>query len=189
MTYFNSRDVAAIALCSALWGVLNSIFSPIFFQMFHLPFLCDLIGFSSLTLAVWWTRKFGTAAVVGLIATVINFLFPTRPDSVFFLGFTLASFVFDVLTRLVGYRNCFEKALTGTVSLVLISVLSAAVAGSIIGLFFMPASALATRGGVLGWAALHAVGGVIGGFVGAPLTAALTARGIPAATMQRQLHQ
>ena len=180
MPYFNSRDVAAIALCSALWGVLNSIFSPVFFQMFHLPFLCDLIGFSSLTLTVWWTRKFGTATAIGLIATIINFAFPTRPDTVFFLGFTVASFVFDALARLVGYRNLFEKALTGTVSLVLISVISAAVAGSIIGSFFMSAVALAGVGGVLGWAALHAVGGVIGGVIGAPLATALTKRGIPA---------
>jgi len=183
MAYFNSRDVAAIAVCSALWGVLNSTLSPIFFQVFHLPFLCDLIGFTSLILAVWWTRKFGTATAVGLIATVINFLF--RPDAFFFLGFTVASFFFDVLTRLWGYRNCFERALTGTVSLVLISVFSATVAGSIIGLFFMPAPALASWGGVLVWVALHAVGGIIGGFIGAPLTAALTARGIPTATVQR----
>lgn len=166
MPYFNSRDVAAIAICSALWGVLNSTLSPIFFQVFHLPFLCDLIGFASLILAVWWTRKFGTATAVGIIATVINFLF--RPDAFFFLGFTVASLVFDVLTRLLGYRNCFERALTGTVSLVLISVFSAALAGSIIGLFFMPAPALTSWGGVLGWAALHAVGGVIGGIIGAP---------------------
>jgi len=183
MTYFNSRDVAAIALCSALWGVLNSTISPIFFQVFHLPFLCDLIGFASLIIAVWWTRKFGTATAVGLIATVINFLF--RPDAFFFLGFTVASFVFDVLARLLGYRNCFERALTGTVSLVLISVFSAALAGSIIGLFFMPAPALASWGGVLVWVALHAIGGVIGGSIGAPLTTALTARGIPTATVQR----
>lgn len=186
MAYFNSRDVAAIAICSALWGVLNSTLSPIVFQVFHLPFLCDLIGFASLILAVWWTRKFGTATAVGIIATVINFLF--RPDAFFFLGFTIASFVFDMLTRLLGYRNCFEKPLTGTVSLVLISVLSAAFAGSIIGLFFMPAPALASWGGVLGWAALHAVGGVIGGFIGASLTTALTARGIPVAKVLGQSH-
>jgi len=183
MTYFNSRDVAAIALCSALWGVLNSTLSPIFFQVFHLPFLCDLIGFASLILAVWWTRKFGTATAVGLIATVINFLF--RPDAFFFLGFTAASFIFDVLARLVGYRNFFERALTGTVGLVLISVFSASVAGSLIGLFFMPAPDVARWGGVLVWVALHAVGGVIGGLIGAPLTTALTTRGIPAATVQR----
>jgi len=182
MPYFNSRDVAAIALCSALWGVLNSTLSPIFFQVFHLPFLCDLIGFASLILAVWWTRKFGTATAVGIIATVINFVF--RPDAFFFLGFTVASFVFDVFTRLLGYRNCFERPLIGTVSLVLISVFSAAVAGSIIGWVFSPPN-LASWGGVIGWVALHAVGGVIGGVIGAPLTTALTARGIPAPTEQR----
>jgi hypothetical protein len=182
MAYFNSRDIAAIAICSALWGVLNATLSPIFFQVFHLPFLCDLIGFASLILAVWVTRKFGTATAVGLIATVINFMF--RPDAFFFLGFTAASFVFDVLTRLIGYKNCFEKPVTGTISLVLISVFSAAVAGSIIGLFFMAAPALVSWGGVLGWAALHAVGGVIGGFIGAPLATALTKRGIPTPASQ-----
>jgi hypothetical protein len=183
MAYFNSRDIAAIAICSALWGVLNATLSPIFFQVFHLPFLCDLIGFSSLILAVWVTRKFGTATMVGLIATVINFMF--RPDAFFFIGFTLASFVFDVLTRLIGYKNSFEKPSTGIVSLILISTFSAAVAGSIIGLFFMSAPALVSWVSVLGWAALHAVGGVIGGFIGAPLATALTKRGISAPTSQR----
>jgi hypothetical protein len=183
MAYFNSRDIAAIAICSALWGVLNATLSPIFFQVFHVPFLCDLIGFASLILAVWVTRKFGTATLVGLIATVINFMF--RPDAFFFIGFTAASFIFDVLTRLIGYKNIFEKPVIGTVSLVLVSIFSAAVAGSIIGLFFMTAPALASWGGVLGWAALHAVGGVIGGFIGAPLAAALTKRGIQAPASRR----
>jgi hypothetical protein len=120
---------------------------------------------------------------VGLIATVINFMF--RPDAFFFLGFTAASFVFDMLTRLIGYKNCLERPVIGTVSLVLISVFSAAVAGSIIGLFFMSVPALASWGGVLGWAALHAVGGLIGGFIGAPLVTALTKRGIPTPASQR----
>jgi hypothetical protein len=43
MPYFRSVDLAAIALSAGLWGVLNSIFSPIFFQMFGLPFLCDRV--------------------------------------------------------------------------------------------------------------------------------------------------
>jgi hypothetical protein len=183
LPYFNSRDVAAIAICAALWGVLNSTLSPIFFQAFNLPFLCDMIGFPSLIIAVWWTRKFGAATTVGLIATVVNFVF--RPDAFYFLGFTAASVAFDILTRLMGYANVFERVLVGTTSLVFISVFSAAVAGSVIGLFFMTAKVLAMWGGVLGWAGLHAVGGVIGGLIGAPLITALTARGIPAPTMQR----
>jgi hypothetical protein len=51
----------------SLWGVLNSIFAPVFFSMTHLPFFCDLIGFSVLTLAAWWVRKFGAITIVGAI--------------------------------------------------------------------------------------------------------------------------
>ena len=174
MTYFNSRDWAAIAICASLWGVLNSVFSPIFFRMFGLPFLCDLIGFAVLTIAVWWTRKLGATTMVGLIATIVNFLF--NPGGTHFLGFTAASIVFDVSTRLVGYNTSFGKPIFSTITTVSISTLSAAVAGYIIGTFFMADPALATWGGVAGWAALHAVGGVIGGIIGATLVTALTAR-------------
>jgi hypothetical protein len=40
-----------------------------------------------------------------------------------------------------------------------LSILSAGLAGSIIGMFFMTDAALASVGGVLGWAVLHAVDG------------------------------
>jgi len=174
--YFNSRDVAAITLCAALWGVLNSVFSPIVFRMFGLPFLCDLIGFTTLAVAVWWTRKFGATTMIGLIATVINFLF--NPGGTQFLGFTAASIVFDIAARLVGYDNSFRKSIFSMVSMVSISTMSAAVAGFMIGTFFMVGPALEKWGGVLGWAGIHAVGGVIGGAIGAFLVTALTSRGV-----------
>jgi hypothetical protein len=176
MTYFGSREVAAIALFSALWGVLNSIFAPIVFRMFGLPILCDMIGFAVLTLAVWWIGKFGAVTAVGLIATVISFVF--NPGGVHFLGFTAASIVFDVTAKLIGYDRVFKNSLFPAVSMLSISVLSAAVAGLIIGTFFMAAPALAAWGGVLGWAGLHAVGGVIGGFIGVTLVTGLAARGV-----------
>jgi hypothetical protein len=176
MTYFDTREVAAIALFSALWGVLNSIFAPIVFRMFGLPILCDMIGFAILTLTIWWVRKFGAATAVGLIATVINFIF--NPGGVHFLGFTVASIVFDITAKLIRYDRCFKKLPITTVSMLSISVLSAAVAGLIIGTFFMAAPALAKWGGVLGWAGLHAFGGVIGGFIGIALVAGLVTRGV-----------
>jgi hypothetical protein len=176
MKYFTSRDVAAIALLAGLWGVLNSIFAPIVFQMFGLPILCDMIGFAVLTLSVWWVRKLGAATSVGVIATVINFIF--NPGGVHFLGFTAASVVFDVAAGLIGYNRCFKKASFTTVSVFSVSILSAAVAGLIIGNFFMVAPALAKWGGVLGWAGLHAVGGIIGAFIGTAWVAGLTNRGI-----------
>ena len=59
---------------------------------------------------------------------------------------------------------------------IVISTLSAAVAGFIIGSFFMAGPALSLWGGVSGWAGLHAVGGVMGGIIGATLVTALNSR-------------
>ena len=176
MAYFSTREVAAITMFAALWGVLNSIFAPIVFQMFGLPILCDMIGFAVLILSVWWIRKLGAVTAVGLIATVVNFIF--NPSGFHFLGFTAASVVFDITARLIGYERCFKKPLSLTASMLSISILSAAVAGLIIGAFFMAAPALARWGGVLGWAGLHAAGGVIGGFIGITLVTGLSTRGV-----------
>lgn len=177
MPYYNSREIAAIALLSALWGVLNSIFSPIVFNMFGLPILCDMIGFAVLSITVWWVRKLGAAAVVGLIATAISFIF--NPGGVFFLGFTAGSIVFDIVAWLARYNVYFKKTFLTAISLFFVSVLSASVAGFIIGTYFMAGPALAKWGGVLGWAGLHAVGGIIGGFIGVTLVTGLVARGFP----------
>lgn len=181
MPYFNTRDIAAIALCASLWGVLNSLISPIFWQMTHLPLLCDLIGFTVLAITVWWVRKLGSATAVGLIATAINFILV--PAGTQFLGFMAASIVFDVAARLVGY-NAFQKPLQSVVTLIPISTLSAAVAGYLIGTFFMVAPDLARSGGVLGWAGLHAVGGIIGGAIGVVLINSLRTRRVVASTIQ-----
>jgi hypothetical protein len=53
MPYLKSREITSIALLAALWGVLNSIFSPILFRMTGLPFLCDLIGFAVVDEKAW----------------------------------------------------------------------------------------------------------------------------------------
>jgi riboflavin transporter FmnP len=183
MTYFNSREVAAVALLSALWGVLNSIFAPIFFSMTGLPLLCDLIGFTVLVLTVWWIRKPGAASAVGIIATVINFIF--NPGGTHFLGFTAASIVFDLISYIIGYERSFKTQFATTASMLPVAIISAAVAGFIIGSFFMAGPALAKWGGVLGWAGLHAVGGLIGGFIGIMLVVALASRGIHRAEVKK----
>ena len=176
LVYFQTRDLAGIVIFAALWGVLNVTISPAFFQIFHLPFACDLIGFSALILATWWTRKLGTATFVGLIALIINMM--VRPTALHFFGFFAASIVFDLLTFFSGYKRIFRKRLAGSITLFAISVFSAAVAGLIIGSFFMPPQALTSWGGMAGWAGLHAVGGIIGGAVGVTLMNALTVRGL-----------
>jgi hypothetical protein len=168
--------LAATALCSAIWGVLNAVFSPIFFRATELPFLCDIIGFSVLIVASWWIRKIGALTLIGLIATIINFVF--NPAQFIFLGFTAASAVFDLLAKAAGYERIFRKPPNLFVTMVPISIFSAAVAGYIIGSLFMAGPALANWGGPLGWAAIHAVGGLIGGLTGTFLIIALESRKI-----------
>jgi len=176
MTYFNARDIAAISMCAALWGVLNSIFAPVFFSMFHLPFFCDMVGFSVLILAAWWIRKIGAITIIGAIATLINFALVANPYH--FLGFTAASVFFDLTVAISGYHRSFGKRTYTITSMMTISIVSAALAGYIIGTFFMAGSTIAAMGGVLGWAGLHAVGGVIGGTIGTSLVIGLYARKI-----------
>jgi hypothetical protein len=180
VVYFNSRDIAAISMGAALWGALNVTVSPVFWAITNLPFCCDLIGFTCLILAVWWSRKFGTATAVGLIATVINFIL--RPAAMHFLGFTAASALFDITTRIVGYKTCFGNPKSSGVRLVALSIISGALAGSIIGNFFMaPGIITKVYGTVFVFTGLHAVGGLIGGVMGFILVKALELRGISVA--------
>jgi len=174
MAYLKTREVAAIAIGAALWGVLNSVFSPMVFSLTGLPILCDLIGFTILTLTAWWIRKLGSLTAIGLIATAINFAI--NPQAVIFLGFTAASVVFDAGTYLAGYENVFNKPKPTIAIAIAASMVSAAVAGAIIGTFFMGGPALAAWGGVAGWAALHAIGGLMGGVLGGALVNMLVSR-------------
>lgn len=176
MAYFNSRELAAAALFSGLWGILNGLFSPIVFQMFGLPVLCDMIGFAALSLTFWWVRKFGAVTAVGVAATVLNFIF--NPGGIYFLGFTAAAFSFDLLANLIGDKRIFNNRLAAAFSLLMISIFSAALAGLVIGTFFMNMQALFAWGGVLGWVGLHAIGGLVGGLIGVSLLEGLSARNI-----------
>jgi hypothetical protein len=169
--YFTSRDIAAIAVCSALWGVLNTFISPIFWQLTHMPFLCDMLAFIALILVIWWTRKFSAASLVGLVVAGMTFM--VNPTAFQMLGFVVASIVFDIVTRLLGYERLFKNLTLGGMILVVISVLCTGLAGTIIGIFFM---GFRTVQAILMFAGLHAIGGLIGGIIGVVLVKALVAR-------------
>jgi len=173
MSYFNSREIAAISLSAALWAVFNWLVSPIFWQLTHLPILCDMIGVLIVTL--WWTRKPGAGATMGLIATILNFIL--RPGALHFLGFTVACIFFDIASYLIGYGNILDKGLTSSISLIALSVASTAIAGIIIGSFFMNPGFISNMfGGVLVFAALHGGGGLIGGALGMIIIRGLESR-------------
>jgi len=169
--YFTARDIAAIAVCSALWGVLNTLLSPIFWELTRMPFLCDLLAFTVLILAIWWTGKFGAASFVGVIVTVMTLML--RPTAFHMTGFLVASVVFDVATRALGYKRLFQSPVVGSAVLSVFSVLSAGISGTIIGSFFM---GFKTQEAILSFAGLHAFGGLIGGMIGVITVRALIAR-------------
>jgi len=169
MTYFNTRDIVAIVMSASIWGVLNNTLAPIIWQMTRLPFTCDLLGFISLILVTWWSRRFGAASLTGLLVTGLTLAL--RPNAFHMFGFVTASILFDSLTRLVGYNNCFDKPLPSILILVSFSTICAGVAGLIIGSFF-----LEIRIALEVFIGLHAVGGFIGGVVSVMLVRALMAR-------------
>jgi len=177
MTYFNARDIGAIVMSASIWGVLNNTLSPIVWQMTRLPFACDLLGFVSLILVAWWARRFGAASLTGLLVTALTLVF--RPDAFFMFGFAAASILFDILTRGVGYNNCFDKPLPSILILISFSTVCAGVAGLIIGSFFME-----IRIALEVFTGLHAVGGFIGGAIGLVLVRALMARGVTPTRLQ-----
>ena len=177
MQYFTSRDISAIALSASLWAVLNWLVAPIFWELTHLPILCDMIGISVLTLTAWWTRKPGAASFMGLVATILNLIL--RPGSLHFLGFTMASVAFDAAVALIGYGSCLDRGKNGYVKLIIISFASTIIAGLIIGSFFMnPVFLSKMFGGIIFFAALHGGGGIIGGVLGIVFVMGLKTRQI-----------
>ena len=175
MAYFSSRELAAISLSGALWAVFNWLISPIFWNLTHLPILCDMIGVTVLIFTLWWTRKLGAATIMGVIATLLNFIL--RPGAFHFFGFTIACIFFDIASKLIGYGNILEKGLTSYIYLVALSVVSTALAGLIIGSFFMnPGFISSMFGGVLVFAAIHGGGGLIGGILGVVIIRGLERR-------------
>jgi hypothetical protein len=170
VTFLDSRIVAAIALSSSAWAIINAYMGPIFWAATSLPFLCDILGFSSLILVAWWTKRFGAITLTGLVATLINFLVG---GNVFFLGFTVASIVFDVATRAAGYGNLFSRPFISHGLMIFLAAASASVAGFIIAPVFMNMQVLS---GIVTFAGLHALGGVLGGVAGLSLVKALEVR-------------
>lgn len=167
----DSRSIATAAVFGALWGVVNFFVSPYIFRLTRLPFFCDVIGLVSLFSALWVSRSPGTGTLVGIAATVVTLAL--RPGAFYFLGFTVASAFLDALVSLVGYERFFSRPVLWFLAA---GVASAALAGLIIGAFFMGFKSAAA---VLTWSGLHAIGGALGALVSVAVVKGLGKR-IPA---------
>lgn len=176
MMRLTTRDLAFVSVAAALWAVLNATLGPVFWQATRLPLLCDLIGVSIFAVTAWWTRKPGAVALMGVVATLLNFLL--APGATQFLGFTASAIIFDAAATVIGYERCFAKGKAGLVIVMVLSLVSAFAAGMIIGNIFMAPIVLAGYGGVLIFALIHAIGGGIGGALGVALIQGLRSRGM-----------
>jgi hypothetical protein len=177
MPYFSAKDIAVIAIISALWGAMNDTVLPVFFTIFNgIPFLCEMVALTSLILVMCLTRKFGAVTITGLIVTLVTLAF--YPSSTYMLGFVAASLVFDIATRLIGYRLILGNPKISAVGLVVSSMAASVAAGVIIGVMFMPLSLIALLGGVATFVGLHVLGGLAGATIGFFVLRALVARKI-----------
>ena len=127
-------------------------------------------------LAVWWTRKIGIATMVGIITTLLTLLF--RPAALHMLGFTTASIIFDILTKIAGYERIFKKILGEILFIIPILAFSTFIGGLIIGKFFMR---FPTMIAIIIFAGLHSIGGIIGAIIGIIIIEALKRRKIEVA--------
>jgi hypothetical protein len=136
-----------------------------------MPFFCDFLAFTTLILVGWWTRKFGVISLTGLLVTGLTFML--QPNAFQMIGFVVASILFDIMIKLIGYGNSFDKLASSTLILLSFSTICALIADLIIGSIVM---ILPTILGILTFAGLHAIGGLMGGIVGLILVNALRTR-------------
>lgn len=165
----DSKTIAVSAIFGSLWGVINFSISPYFFRLTHLPFFCDIIGLVSLFSAIWVTRKLGTGTLVGIVATIITLML--RGNAFYFIGFTVASILLDIIIWFIGYERVFTNKMI--IYIPATSILVTAIGGLIIGAFFMNYKEIIA---VLTWSSLHAIGGLIASILVVPIIKALEKR-------------
>ena len=163
-------DVALIGVFSAMWIILHLYFGPLGFQLLHLPIFCDISAFLTLIIAVWIIGKFGGASTIGIIGSLIVLGIRSAP---FQIGFLVSAIIFDVLCLAIRHKPL--KGTINVLALSLFTIISAYIAGIIIGILFM-------TGGVYWaltfWGGWHAFGGLLSVIIALPIIGALEKAGV-----------
>jgi len=165
-------DIALVSVFSAMWIVLHLYFGPLGFQMLHLPIFCDISAYLTLIIAVWIIGKFGGASIIGIIGSLIVMGLRSAP---FQLGFLASAIIFDVLCLAIKHKPL--RGMANMVGLSIITIISAYIAGAIIGIFFM-ADKFSTFVALTFWGGWHAVGGLLSVIIALPIIGALEKAGI-----------
>jgi len=152
-THFGTLDIAFIAIFSALYVAVNLILGPLSFQLLGLPILHDIGIFSTLLLVAWITERLGTSIAVAFIGSAIAILFGAPP---LIIGFAASAIPFDIL--LVANHHKIRNSIKGLFVPAAATILSAYVAGVIIGVLFMSNG---LRWAFSIWGGWHMAGGVL----------------------------
>lgn len=166
-----TKYIAFVGIFSGLWAALNLTLGPLGFTLFRLPILCDVSSYFPLLVSVWFLRRYGSATGVGIIGSLVTLFL--RPGSTQMIGFAVSAALFDLLMLLLKHNVGFS--IKNVLGVTLITLVSAYVAGFIIGTFIM-------MGGIFWaltvWAPLHAAGGLLSIIVSHPILIALEKSGV-----------
>jgi hypothetical protein len=166
MTDLSTVDIALTGVFCAVWAALNLILGPLSFQLLQLPILHDFGVYFTLLLTVWATGRFGTSSLVGIIGTVVA-MFLGGP--VLIICFAASAVVFDLLLSLNNHN--IRTAKYNLAISAITTVISAYVAGILIGVLFTPNQTLLWA--LTFWGGWHAVGGIMSIIITFPIIVAL----------------
>lgn len=168
---FKPRDIAIIAVFSAMWTVLNLTVGPLGFTLFQLPIFCDFSVYFTLLLATWASGKIGTPSAVGVVGALI--VLALRPSSTQMIGFLASAFLFDALMTLCKHEIRFKPYSIAIASIA--TIVSAYFAGVVIGTVFMSKT---LEWALTFWGVWHLIGGVIGLVIALPVLGILERAGL-----------
>jgi hypothetical protein len=165
-TYFTTVDVALTAVFCAVFAVLNLTLGPLSFQLLHLPILHDFAVFLPLLLVAWATGRFGTSSLVGIIGSIVAIFFGGPP---LIVCFAASAVIFDLL--MFANRHRIRISIYNLTIAALATMLSAYVAGVLIGVFFTPNQTI--QWAITFWGGWHLVGGIMTIAITLPIVLAL----------------
>ena len=165
-TNLSTVDIALTGVFCAVWAALNLILGPLSFQLLQLPILHDFAVYFTLLLTVWATGRFGTSSLVGIIGTIVA-IFLGGP--VLIICFAASAVVFDLLLSLNHHNIRIAKYNLAIAAIA--TVISAYVAGILIGVLFTPNQTLLWA--LTFWGGWHAVGGIMSIIITFPIIISL----------------
>lgn len=163
--YLTTKDIALTGIFCAIWVILNLTLGPLSFMLTGLPIIHDFGVFFTLLLVAWITGRFGTSSMTGIIGSTLTMLIS---GMTLMIGFLPAAIIFDLV--LIANHHKIGPSVYSLTITAIATLLSAYVAGVVIGLFFM---GMGLQLALVFWGVWHAIGGVLAVVITFPVIALL----------------